>query len=551
MRKLSLYFHTLKYLKLTQLYYRVLKRFSHPKIRAVSSEKASTHGAWQEQELYLQKFISTSEVKFLNHSGFVNKAGDWNNPNEEKLWLYNLHYFDDLVSFGSDTRKDLQQHWINRWIDENPVAKGGNGWEAYTLSLRIVNWVKFSLVNSVEDNKILNSLALQADFLSQDLEKHLLGNHYFVNLKALIFAGCFFAGKDADRWLSIGLKDFEREINEQVLGDGGSFELTPMYHAIMLTDLLDLYNLFQTFSGRVPSSTVKLVESTIINMFRWLDVMSHADKKIGFFNDSAFGIAPETSVLRDYANALGLDVDQLETTQGKLEVFDLHQSGYVSVKSPEMNLIADLAEVGPSYIPGHAHADTLSFEFSLGKNRVLVNSGTSQYGISEERLRQRSTLAHNTVEINEMNSSEVWSGFRVARRADIVEKLVGKVIDGKAVSFFASHNGYRKLGVKCQHKRSWSVSKNELSVEDSLNGEFDSAVANLHLHPEVDVLSHSDDTCLLNVGEYQVQVSTKGAHLVVEESSWHPEFGISLPSKKIRLEYHSSKVIHHISWKKA
>ena len=239
MATLSVYFHTLKYLKFTQLYHRVLKRFTHPKVHTVIAERADISGHWLGQELYPQKFFNETNVEFLNHQGSVSSRSDWNNENEEKLWLYNLHYFDDLNSFGSQNRKELQLFWINRWIDENPAIEGGNGWESYTLSLRIVNWTKAFLSGLDTSEKTLNSLAQQADFLSQDLEKHLLGNHYFVNLKALMFAGCYFKGKEADKWLAIALKGYESELKEQVLNDGGSFGLTPMYHAIMLTDLLD------------------------------------------------------------------------------------------------------------------------------------------------------------------------------------------------------------------------------------------------------------------------------------------------------------------------
>ena len=79
-------------------------------------------------------------------------------------------------------------------------------------------------------------------------------------------------------------------------------------------------------------------------------------------------------------------------------------------------LLLDVASIGPDYLPGHGHADTLSFEMSLFGKRTLVNRGISQYGI-EVRQVERGTAAHNTVVINNENSSEVWSGFRVARRA--------------------------------------------------------------------------------------------------------------------------------------
>ncbi|PHQ94063.1 MAG: heparinase [Pseudoalteromonas sp.] len=549
MAKLSVYFHTLKYLKFTQVYHRVLKRFVHPKVHLVTAERAEILGQWVGKELYPQKFLNETDVDFLNHKGSVNSLNDWNNVKEEKLWLYNLHYFDDLNSFGSQFRKGLQKFWLDKWVDANPAVNKGNGWESYTLSLRIVNWTKAFLSGLDTNEKILNSLAQQADFLSQDLEKHLLGNHYFVNLKALLFAGCYFQGKEADKWLSISLQYFEKELKEQVLKDGGSFELSPMYHAIMLTDLLDLFNLFNTFPSRVPKNVVVLTKQTIVKMFGWLHIMSLGDDKVSFFNDSAFGIAPENNTLREYAAKLGFAVNELELSAEALVVHNMQNSGYVSVKTAEMNLIADLAPVGPSYIPGHAHADSLAFELSLGESRVFVNSGTSLYGMSSERLRQRGTSAHNTVEINARNSSEVWSGFRVARRANIGNRIVGKVTANNTVEFSAAHNGYKKQGIDCIHHRTWNVSLNSCEIIDSLQGQFDSALGHLHLHPNIKVISCEGNKCTLNSEQHEIELEVIGADLVLNDSTWHPEFGVVTPSKKLTLHYKQSRVTYRVNWK--
>jgi len=550
MKKLALYFHTLKYLKFTQLYHRVLKRFTHPKINLIKGERADIFAQWQVQELCAQKFINKTDVNFLNHPGSVNSVDDWNNEKEEKLWLYNLHYFDDLNSFGSQSRQPLQSDWIKKWIDENPAIKGGNGWESYTLSLRIVNWTKAFLSGLEADDKMLNSLAQQADFLSQDLEKHLLGNHYFVNLKALFFAGCYFKGKEADKWLAIALEGYESELKEQVLSDGGSFELTPMYHAIMLTDLLDLVNLFNVFPSRVSHSVVELTKQTIIKMFGWLHIMSLGDDKVSFFNDSTFGIAPENNILRTYASKLGFTVNQLEIPEEKLIIHNLQNSGYVSVKTSNMSLIADLAPVGPSYIPGHAHADSLSFELSLGESRIFVNSGTSLYGMSEERLRQRGTSAHNTVVLNDHNSSEVWSGFRVARRANIGNRVIGKVLNEQTVEFSAAHSGYKKQGINCIHHRTWAVSSTSCEINDAIQGEFNSAVGALHLHPDIKVNFVDSSRCIIHSSDYEIELETIGADLSIIDSTWHPGFGIVMASKKLTLQYKQLRVTYKINWKK-
>lgn len=550
MAKLSTYFHTLKYLKFRQIFHRVLKRFSHPRVREVKGVKASIGGPWVTRYLYRQKIFNQTDVSFLNHEGGVNSAGDWNNCSQEKLWLYNLHYFDDLSSVGSQERRDLQKYWINKWISENPASSKGNGWEAYTLSLRIVNWIKAFNSGLDVNNEMLDSLAQQADFLSQDLEKHLLGNHYFVNLKALIFAGCYLEGKEADKWLSIAITEFEVELKEQVLADGGSFELTPMYHAIMLTDLLDLFNLFKAYPNRVSKNVMVLTKQTIVKMFGWLHIMSLGDDKVSFFNDSAFGIAPDNETLREYAADLGIEINQLNTPCETLLVHNLQNSGYVSAKTSEMTLIADLAPVGPSYIPGHAHADSLSFELSLGNERIFVNSGTSLYGMSDERLRQRGTSAHNTVEINERNSSEVWSGFRVARRADIGNRVVGKVNSNQSVNFSAAHNGYKKQGIDCIHHRTWDLSLSNILVTDVLKGEFRKAIGFLHLHPNVKITSSGPNTCELYSEQYVIELEVNGAILTVADSTWHPEFGIIKASKKLVLEYKQPRVNYKIKWSK-
>jgi uncharacterized heparinase superfamily protein len=550
MAKLLIYFHTIKYLKFRQIYHRVLKRFSHPKIHEVEATKSTAKGNWVSKGLYSQRIFSETDVEFLNHKGVIKSAADWNSNSQEKLWLYNLHYFDELNSFGSLERRSLHRYWIHKWVEENAADDKGNGWEAYTLSLRIVNWIKAFQSGLEANDEALNSLAQQADFLSQDLEKHLMGNHYFVNLKALIFAGCFLEGKEADRWIMIAISEYEVELKEQVLADGGSFELTPMYHAIMLTDLLDLYNLFNLYPDKVPSRVVVLTKQTIVKMFGWLHIMSLGDDKVSFFNDSAFGIAPDNETLRTYASLLGIQTNKLNIPEETLIVHNLQNSGYVSCKTSEMTLIADLAPVGPSYIPGHAHADSLAFELSLGEERVFVNSGTSLYGMCAERLRQRGTPAHNTVEINGKNSSEVWSGFRVARRANIIDRNVGEVLADQTVNFCAGHDGYKKQGINCIHHRTWSLTPSSCQVLDELKGNFESAIGFLHLHPSIKIISSSQNYCILNSEQYIVELEVNGAMLEMEKSTWHPAFGVVENSNKLVFKYLQSKVDYKIKWRK-
>ena len=546
--KLLTYFHTLKYVKFSQIYYRIVRRFAHRKPNEVVGKLTQCLGSWVCHPLYEQKLFANNHVRFLNQHGAVNNQSDWNNEEHTKLWLYNLHYFEDLNADGFDTRKQQQINLIYQWIDENP-APLGNGWEPYPASLRIVNWVKAFLSGISPDQTILNSLAKQADFLSQDLERHILGNHLFVNAKALIFSGTYLEGKYADVWLQTGLDIYAKELDEQVLPDGGNFELTPMYHVIMLVDLLDLINLWAVYPKKVKVTVVEKTKQVASKMMSWLKIMSHNDGEVSFFNDTAFGIAPPNSAVFAYAAKLGLHNPLVDSIVSEsLTLFNLPDSGYVSIKSNEYSLISDLAQVGPSYQPGHAHADTLSYEFSLGKQRVFVNSGISQYGLSEERLRQRKTAAHNTVVVNDLDSSQVWSGFRVAKRANISNRVVNRVVDN-SVRFSASHNGFKKQGADCIHHRDWLAENGSVTVTDKIIGDYANAIGYLHLHPDIEILNVTDETVLLASDGYNILIKVIGASVSIEGATWHPQFGITINNKKLRFSLVKRTMSIVITWK--
>src|SRR5258708_27434423 len=142
-------------------------------------------------------------------------------------------------------------------------------------------------------------------------------------------------------------------------------------------------------------------------------------------------------------------------------------------------MIADVGEIGPDHLPGHAHADTLSFEVSVRGEGVLVNAGTSTYEVSAGRQRQRGTAAHNTVVVDGVDSSEVWSSFRVARRARPLAVSWGR--DGAALWLSAGHEGYRRLPGKVIHRRHWRLDPQGLVVEDVLEGQYTSAEARFHV----------------------------------------------------------------------
>lgn len=524
------YFNTIKYLRCSQIYYRILKHFIRPVPHTLTGENRTSTGRWLTFSLYTQKIFPDNRVEFLNQEGFVNTPNDWNDESKGKLWLYNLHYFDDLCAENSEGRCDQQRSLIKRWISENP-APFGNGWEPYTSSLRIVNWIKFFLSGQQPDQELLDNLAQQTDYLSQNLERHLLGNHLFSNAKALIFSGLYLQGDDADQWFKAGLKIYSNEIREQILTDGGNFELSPMYHSIMLVDILDLINLFTAYPNSIDADIFNHTRLTAVKMIDWLQIMTHDDNEISFFNDSAQCIAASPQKIYSYAKLLGLKLPKTRTEK----LIQLKASGYSRINSPMHTLYFDHAMVGPDYQPAHAHADSLSIEWSIGQQRVLVNSGTSMYGLSNERLKQRKTAAHNTVVVNGEDSSEVWSGFRVARRAYTTVLKTQETTDSIKIS--ASHNGYNRLNGKITHTRTVDSEIHKLSLTDKLTGHWQSAIAFFHLHPDIEVTDISKDSAqlLLQNGKI-IEISTTGT-LSISEGFWHPEFGRSIPNQCLSISF--------------
>lgn len=549
MPSLLTYWHTLRYLKPVQIYGRIWFHVatSQFEIRPAPPLRRLQNHDWTSPARRRVSLVGPERFSFLNKTHDLSQCG-WDDPAIEKLWRYNLHYFDDLNAQGAAEREKWHRVLLCRWVRENPPGRG-TGWEPYPTSLRIVNWIKWALGGNTLPSECVESLAVQARWLSRHVEMHLLGNHLFANAKALIFAGEFFNGAEAETWIEKGLSILAHEVREQVLPDGGHFERSPMYHALVLEDLLDLINLATTSSETMNRHGREFLASwseTVNRMRVWLAAMCHPDREISFFNDAAIGIAPSPTELEAYA--LRLDLPSLAAPGNGVTHFP--DSGYIRVQRGSMVALLDVAPVGPDYLPGHAHADTLSFELSLFGRRVLVNSGTSCYDVGPERLRQRGTSAHNTVAVGGRDSSEVWDGFRVARRA----RPFGLSIehDASGVRIRCAHNGYARLRRKQIHWREWKLSDSELCVSDEIKGGFEEAVSRLYFYPGLETaLSNSNLRNRERVGlaeGHSLKWSVEGAAPCLEATTYHSEFGVAQPNRCLHMRFIEPRCIVQLFW---
>ncbi len=495
--RLGLYTRTLRHLRGQQVLYQFLNRFwrltergSVLRIPAVSrSTTAITAFGRQIEANWLtvsppDKAVSYQDdtFTFLNQSHSFGEKIDWNWARNGKLWTYNLTYFDFLNQPGMTANTGLRL--IRAFIAATPTLR--DGLEPYPTSLRLMNWIRFLSYHRIYDANIDVHLLAQMTRLRQRLEFHLAGNHLLENAFALTYVTHYFRLKSEFKQATNLLR---AQLGEQVLADGGHDERSPMYHQILLDRLLDVLLALESDTWPADSLLTAFLTDMARRMLTWLDAITFADGSVPMVNDAAVGIAPSTVQLRQKAAQLPMPIQvESETRLGQRYLSaspDQSDSGYRRLESERFTVLADVGLVGPDHQPGHAHADTLSFLLYADGKPVLVDTGTSTYEIGSRRTWERSTAAHNTLTINDLDSSEVWGGFRVGRRARV------SVLTNTPNQLTARHDGYRRLGI--WHQRSWKLNPDQLTITDQLLTKnrqpitTAQATARFYVHPDLPV----------------------------------------------------------------
>ncbi|RXJ83091.1 alginate lyase family protein [Arcobacter cloacae] len=499
MNKYIRLFNTIKYLKFTQIYYRIFYfvRSRFGRIIRIKYDFSIPSNSMELNLIDSCKYYSTYENRtftLLNLSKKFNEKIDWNFREYGKLWTYNITYFEYLKE-----KKDV--NLIYDFVKNLESVK--DGLEPFPISLRGINWIKFLTKYKIKDKKIDDSLYAQYYILLDNLEYHLLGNHLLENGFSLLFGAYYFRDEVLYKKAK---KILEKELNEQILDDGAHFELSPMYHQIMLFRVLDCINLVQNNSWK-NKELLKFLEEKASLMLGWLKNIIYTNGEIPLLNDSANKIAPTSVELFDYASRLNL----------KIVVKDLTQSGYRKRKKEKYECVVDVGEIGAKYIPGHAHADTFNFELYVNNKPFIVDTGLSTYNIGIQRDNERSTKSHNTVEINNQNSSEVWGGFRVAKRANVFN-LIEKEDFIKAV-----HDGYKKkFGIL--HTRKWEFEEDKIIIEDSLNNNSN-AIARFHFHPDI------------NENDIKNKINLDNIKYKIKKYNYAPEFNKTLNALVLEISF--------------
>jgi uncharacterized heparinase superfamily protein len=304
------------------------------------------------------------------------------------------------------------------------------------------------------------------------------------------------------------------ELKRQILADGGHVSRNPQAPLDLLLDLLALRQVFAARGLKTPE-TMKRAISRALPMLR---MMQHGDGALALFNGAG-------ATARDrLANVLAH-----EETRGAAPL-QAPETGYQRLEAGEALALIDAGGAPPAEFAGAAHAGCLSFEYSRGIERIVVNCGAPGPHNPEARDAARTTAAHSTLTIGESSSARFiepayGAGDRPIEGPDKVT-VERRALENET-TLLLSHNGYA-AAYGLAHARELTLSHDGaiLSGRDRLLTATNSATKTpaefalrFHLHPQVKA-TPATDGIELTLGD--------GARLLFSATGAEPRIGDSI-----------------------
>lgn len=445
------------------------------------------------------------------------------------LWAYHLEYMDYLLDLAWSGHADVVERLVRQRLGTEDVPRL-SATHPYPASRRTAAWAR---ARAAGGGAARSALALGmwtwAHRVRANLERDVGGNHLLENGLALVLAGAAFRGGAARRLLETGSRILEAGVREQVLPDGGHYELSPHYHARVLSVLTE-GGLAMSGAGRAPARDYW---PAVARMASYLRDVLDPDGQIPLLGDSVREEELEPMRLFDAVASRVPERPPPPVRGDRL----LGGSGLVVLEDREERhrLLLDAGPTCPPRLPAHGQADTFTFELHASGRPFVVDPGVYEYAAGPMRDWCRSTRAHSTVEVGGENSSEVWGSFRIGRRARIVDRRFA--LDRGRGTFVAEHDGYAHLGVR--HRRLAShLDRGLWLVADRLIGAAGREVtARINLHPEAILERPADREFLVHLAGARLRVTAFGAFRASLEEGWHcPTFGLRRRTPVLRFD---------------
>jgi uncharacterized heparinase superfamily protein len=467
--------------------------------------------------------------RLLNQRFPVTIPHNWHDPALEhgtRLEKLHLHYMEYLEAIGDEEFSELVEDWIAR---NRPYRPGYwlDCWNSYALSIRCVVWmqqyaVRRGRIASSTGAALLRSLLEQIRFLCGNLETDIGGNHLVKNIKALLWAGRFFRGAEAQAWQELGERLLAQELDQQILSDGMHFERSPAYHFAVFSDFLECFQVIPDGSQRDRLAAV------LHRMAQAAVQLTHPDGLVSLFGDGGLHMTYSLGdCLAVYGHLTG-------RTPSLCSVIELPRAGYFGLRQDNHYFLGNFEGIIADSLPAHAHGDVFSFEWDLAGRRLIVDPGVYEYHPGPSREYARSTRAHNTVTVDDQDQSEFWKAFRVGDRARVSARVVKA--GRRRLLLDAVHDGYRRLPGRPIHRRRIWTDARRIVVRDSVQGGKGQRVrARLLCHPEC-IVQRMGDKVLISGRGVGARLETKHS-VTFEDAWWMPDFGVRQPARRIVIDY--------------
>jgi uncharacterized heparinase superfamily protein len=396
-------------------------------------------------------------------------------------WLRHLRAAESGITRAN--ARALVDEWISLQGSWHPIA-----WRPDILARRVTSWLSQAplILHDADDQfyrRFLRSLARQVRYLRHTARETREGVSRMQALVALCYAALCMSGQA--RHLRAAMKHLVAEIEHQVLPDGGHISRNP---GALIELLLDLLPLRQAFAARNIAPPPAL-NNAIDRMMPMMRFFRHGDGSFAHFNGMGPTLPDVMATILAYDDARGAPLSNAP------------HSGYQRVEASNMVLIMDTGGPPPRSVSQEAHAGCLSFEFSHGTQRIVLNCGLPANNRETWRQVARATAAHSTVVFNDTSSCQFLDTGRFKRLlgTPIVSGpkniRVSREERSDAIILRATHDGYvDRYGIVHQRALKLALDGNRLDGEDlfvSNEGDIipqnvpDEFAVRFHLHPSI------------------------------------------------------------------
>lgn len=420
----------------------------------------------------------------------------------------------DLRALGTDAARARARALVSDFMETSDLDPMAN--RADVAGARIAAWLghyDFFAASADDDfrQQLMSRLVSDARNLSAALPAEEHDGRALTALKGLTAASV--AMPEHTAYLTRALRFLQQEIERQLLPDGCHIERSPAAHLNALMDLTEIRALLQ--GGKIEAPV--LLPAAIERMALALKALRHGDGGLALFNGAR----------EDLPSLIDLVLSQAGRSGRALAGFG--DSGFYRLAAGKSVLIVDAGAQAPQGFDRFSHAGTLSFEFSAGKERLIVNCGTAAASGQEWRDALRATAAHSTLVIAGVSSAEI-RGDGLGRRPVHVHAQYQTA--GGAHWLETSHDGWSKPFGAVHHRRLYLAESGEdLRGEDFIEAEQPQPfVIRFHLHPGVTAsLQQDNEAVLLRLPSGQGwRLRANGTRIDVEDSVY---FGTAEPRR--------------------